>query len=264
MNELPPPPEYGDVLGAGPVPQDAQLPPYAPPQEPMNPVIPIPLHPADGMPLNSMRTTAIASTALVLSKGIITRGLKGLVAYGPARYAMYASIAIGSGVLLGKLATYAAYPIADALPRRWLGWVEDDADLEVGAMNREERIPEFRPRVDGNGEAVAGRGKYVGYLVRAAKLEFGTLQPTTANKLMVRKFLRDTAVKHGLRPTHALAAVERAHALFFVPCELEILTAQFAQSAPVADRHFRYDNAGRNWIQRLWARTVGSRPSTSH
>ncbi len=207
---------------------------------------------------------AIALIVIVWTRGTIIHGLEGSAIYGPVKYIALALSAVTCGVLLVRLGMSAAWPIADALPNRWLGWVEEDRENEIGVMNNDERIPRFVPNVDVRGEVVGGRGPYIGHLVRLAKLEFGMIQPTIANRLMVRKFLRDSAIAHGLRPTHALVAVERSLALFFVPTNEDVLIRQVENSAPVLERHYRYANVGRNFFQRLWARVVGPRPVPTH
>lgn len=59
-------------------------------------------------------------------------------------------------------------------------------------------------------------------LVRIAKAEFGPLRRTEANRLMVRKYLRDTMREHGLRPSHISKHLDVVVRMVFIPSRAEI------------------------------------------
>jgi hypothetical protein len=63
-------------------------------------------------------------------------------------------------------------------------------------------------------------------LIMMAKTEFGHLKRTEANRLMVRKFMRDQMRERGLRPSHIVAHLDISVACFFVASQQEIAAHQ--------------------------------------
>lgn len=59
-------------------------------------------------------------------------------------------------------------------------------------------------------------------MVQIAKAEFGPLKRLEANRLMVRKFLRDTMRDHGLRPQHISMHLDVVVRMVFIPSLAEI------------------------------------------
>lgn len=90
----------------------------------------------------------------------------------------------------------------------------DDATVEEG----EEEEAFYTPRMP--------RGRFQGKVVAIAKAEFGHLQRTEANRLMVRKFMRDFMRERGMRPTHIAQHLDVSVACFFIPSDQDILAHQ--------------------------------------
>jgi hypothetical protein len=78
-------------------------------------------------------------------------------------------------------------------------------------------------------EEVIGSGRparirYTARLILEAKAEFGLLKNIEANRLMVRKWMRDTARAHGLRNIHIATMLDSTVSLFFLPSDHDIVT----------------------------------------
>jgi hypothetical protein len=73
-------------------------------------------------------------------------------------------------------------------------------------------------------------------VVRIAKGEFGLLQRTKANQLMVQKFMRDYMRDHGVRPTHIGLHLPYCVHIFFVPSRQEIEAHQLNAAREVHER----------------------------
>lgn len=71
-----------------------------------------------------------------------------------------------------------------------------------------------------------GASRFQAKMVRIAKGEFGLLERSEANRLMVRKFVRDYMREHGVRPTHIGMHVDLVVAMFFIPSHIDILSSQ--------------------------------------
>lgn len=81
----------------------------------------------------------------------------------------------------------------------------DDGDLEVDEeVGSEEKF--FSP--------TACRGRFISKVILAAKAEFGLLQRSRANYLMVRKFMRDLMRERKMRPSHIAQHLDPACAMF--------------------------------------------------
>lgn len=110
----------------------------------------------------------------------------------------------------------------------------DNADL-----NEEEEVGElfFDPKMC--------KTRFRSKVVLCAKAEFGLINRTEANRMMVRKFLRDKMRSHGLRPSHIAAHVDICVALFFIPSRSDIYAAKVNASYEAVTRDECVGNA---WI----------------
>jgi hypothetical protein len=82
-------------------------------------------------------------------------------------------------------------------------------------------------------------GRFQAKVIVAAKAEFGLLRRTEANRLMVRKYMRDRMRDHGMRPSHVNQHLDVSVAIFFVPSKHDLMAHQLGASRVVAER----DNA---------------------
>jgi len=80
------------------------------------------------------------------------------------------------------------------------------------------------------------RGRFQAKLVAIAKAEFGLLGRTQANRLMVRKFLRDHMRERGMRPTHIAQHLDVSVACFFIPSEQDMIAHQLGASREALTR----------------------------
>lgn len=80
------------------------------------------------------------------------------------------------------------------------------------------------------------RGRFQAKLIAIAKAEFGLLARTQANRLMVRKFLRDHMRERGMRPTHIAQHLDVSVACFFIPSSQDIVAHQLGASREALTR----------------------------
>lgn len=80
------------------------------------------------------------------------------------------------------------------------------------------------------------RKNFLARLVRLAKSEFGLIPRTQANKLMVRKFLRDHMREKKMRPSHIVQHLDVSVACFFIPSEQEIIAHQLGAAREAHNR----------------------------
>lgn len=73
-------------------------------------------------------------------------------------------------------------------------------------------------------------------LVMQAKAEFGFLQRSVANRLMVRKFLLGIMRDHGVRPQHISMHLDIVVAIFFIPSDADIAAHQVGATAAAHQR----------------------------
>jgi len=78
--------------------------------------------------------------------------------------------------------------------------------------------------------------RFQAHVVRVTKVEFGFLKRTKANRLMVRKFIRDLMRDHGMRPTHIHQHLDLCVAIFFIPSNIDIMVEQVNASAGALER----------------------------
>lgn len=76
-------------------------------------------------------------------------------------------------------------------------------------------------------------------LITLAKSEFGLLKRTEANRLMVRKFMRDHMREHGVRPSHIAAHLDKSVAIFFIPTKMDIEAVQVGATSLAHERNNR-------------------------
>lgn len=91
--------------------------------------------------------------------------------------------------------------------------------------------------------------------VTAAKVQFGTLRRTEANRLCVRKFLHDLMKEKKMRLTHIDAVLDDCVELFFVRTDREIERRRLLSSYNVLRRDADYSRRGWN----LWSLLRGDR-----
>jgi hypothetical protein len=103
------------------------------------------------------------------------------------------------------------------------------ANIDDGDFSEEEKDETFYdPKMK--------RGRFQARLVCVAKAEFGLLPRSQANKLMVRKFLRDYMRERGMRPTHIVQHLDVSVALVFIPSEQDVIAHQLGASKAALDR----------------------------
>jgi hypothetical protein len=98
---------------------------------------------------------------------------------------------------------------------------------------------DFTPtELENEGFFTAGmkRGRFQAKLVAIAKAEFGLLPRTQANRLMVRKFLRDHMRERGMRPTHIVQHLDVGVACFFIPSAQDMIAHQLGASREAITR----------------------------
>jgi hypothetical protein len=101
--------------------------------------------------------------------------------------------------------------------------------------------------------------KFIAACVVAAKFEFGECADIPANRMAVRKFLKDMMVLRGLRPTHAMNFLPMATALVFVPSNSEIEADRINLSDAVQNQRHRIAY-GRTWFSKLVDIAIGRKP----
>jgi hypothetical protein len=79
--------------------------------------------------------------------------------------------------------------------------------------------------------------RFIASAVNMAREEFGLVSKCEANRLMVRKFLRDKMRERKMRPTHIALHLDSAVALYFTPLERDIVNQLWENSDAVAARH---------------------------
>jgi hypothetical protein len=80
------------------------------------------------------------------------------------------------------------------------------------------------------------RGRFQAKVVSIAKAEFGYLNRTQANRLMVRKFMRDFMRERGMRPTHIAQHLDVSVACFFIPSDQDMIAHQLGASREAISR----------------------------
>jgi hypothetical protein len=118
---------------------------------------------------------------------------------------------------------------------------------------------------DGSGEGVVrmvpdgSRGRFIGGIVLAAKAVFGTPTDDLANRLVIRKFLRDLMEERGMRPTHIMRFLDLCVELVFIPSNVEVQTKRMRMSRAWTGRRREYRRAGGLWLNRtLWEFLTGT------
>jgi len=80
------------------------------------------------------------------------------------------------------------------------------------------------------------KSRFQAKIVAIAKVEFGLLPRTTANRLMVRKFMRDYMREKLMRPTHIIQHLDVSVACFFIPSDQDITAHQFGATREALNR----------------------------
>jgi len=74
----------------------------------------------------------------------------------------------------------------------------------------------------------------VAKLVNIGKAKFGLMTLRVANRNIVRKFLYEECVKHGLRPSHISRILDLATNLVFIPSKFEVESVEVLASQRAA------------------------------
>jgi len=128
---------------------------------------------------------------------------------------------------------------------------EPEVTLNGWNGERTETIPETEVEIDGPKQFIASgltsskRTKYVGSLLQEIRMEFGLLQDSPANRLVVRRYARDKMREHGVRPSHGADMLPGVIELAFVPSDGEIRAKQFAASDVALAQRDLYEE---NWV----------------
>jgi len=97
-------------------------------------------------------------------------------------------------------------------------------------------------------------GRFIASAINEARIEFGLVTECEANRLMVRKFLRDKMKEHGVRPTHIALHLDTAVSLFFVPLDRDVRNRAL-RNTPAVNAQFRaYRLADWSWLP-YWGST---------
>lgn len=88
--------------------------------------------------------------------------------------------------------------------------------------------------------------------IELARAEFGVSQYSEANRMMVRKFLRDAMREAGMRPHHIAQHCDRATRLFFVRTKSDIETARIDADYTVIAREQQYSTKWFNLMAWFW------------
>jgi len=84
------------------------------------------------------------------------------------------------------------------------------------------------------------RGRFQAWLIGEAKIEFGMLQRSESNRLMVRKYLKDLMINKGMRPSHIHANLDMSVAIFFIPSKIDIAVNSVGATLDAQRRNDKY------------------------
>ncbi len=93
-------------------------------------------------------------------------------------------------------------------------------------------------------------------VAQLAMVEYGVLEMTRSNELVLHKFCRDYMVKRGVRPKHMIEQLPLAVQLAFIPTE-SFIDARKVMASSAALRKHREWNA--TWVNPFWFCQVGAR-----
>lgn len=80
------------------------------------------------------------------------------------------------------------------------------------------------------------RGTFQAKVIKIAKAEFGYLKRSEANRLMVRKYMRDVMRDRGMRPSHIAHHVDMCVAIFFIPSRMDMEAHQIGATRDAHQR----------------------------
>jgi hypothetical protein len=100
-----------------------------------------------------------------------------------------------------------------------------------------------------------GRHRFAYYMGGLAKGEFGLLERTKANKLVVQHWIRDKMKEHGVRPAHIPNLLPIAVAVAFLPTKADKLAAQILASGTMAEKENEATGWG-HWVGSMFSRRV--------
>jgi len=116
-------------------------------------------------------------------------------------------------------------------------------DADFGSVERKDEVCNDRAvimrnsacdDVYNNGLPECKRKSYVAKLVNIGKAKFGLMTLRVANRNIVRKFLYEECVKHGLRPSHISRILDLATNLVFIPSKFEVESVEVLASQRAA------------------------------
>jgi hypothetical protein len=81
------------------------------------------------------------------------------------------------------------------------------------------------------------RGAFQAKVIKVAKAEFGYLKRSEANRLMVRKYMRDLMRDRGMRPSHIAHHVDICVAIFFIPSRVDMEAHQIGAARDAHERN---------------------------
>ncbi len=123
-----------------------------------------------------------------------------------------------------------------------LAAITEDLELELEDVLEEELEPAPVPGVK-RAKRVK-HGLFRSYLVQQGKAKFGTPKRSTANVLVVRKYLADVCFEAGLLTRHTLQHLDIATALVFVPSKAELTALAIAHTVVSRERSLVRDELG--------------------
>jgi len=92
------------------------------------------------------------------------------------------------------------------------------------------------------------KASYISVCASMARVEFGGMKRTEANKMMVHKYIRDVMRDHGVRPSHIALLLPQAVEFAFVENAGEIIARQMRASDAVQTRS---EVSSVGWTSRL-------------
>jgi hypothetical protein len=86
-----------------------------------------------------------------------------------------------------------------------------DVPLELSLASEERKI-----------RKVPHRGLFRTYLIQCGKAKFGSIERSSANVMVVRKFLYDICIEQGLLPRHIMDHLDISVEMVFIPTDNEL------------------------------------------
>jgi hypothetical protein len=97
------------------------------------------------------------------------------------------------------------------------------AEHQLKAATTDTEVSVDDSTIGDNRKVVKKRGLFRNYLVQEGKAKFGCPKRTEANRLVIRKYLYDRCVDHGVLPRHIAMNLDFAVETVFVPTDDDIV-----------------------------------------